>query len=517
MAPLKTPPRRKSPRPVKAGAPALPASTWNPASGRPTAPQDFKPAQQHLLNQGYLLGDTGADGKWGPKSDAAWGQYTEAQNQPLPSRGGVNGGGTTTSTPGMVSGYRPTRGGLAVPKVVATTGNQTTDAVLQGVPASGFGQQMQAAQQQRTTTVTPDASARAPLPARLPTVGGTTAPAPATVPTTTGKQSLLSKVGSKVAANPVSAVSAALGVAGVVMNATAKDPELPPAEDFNFAFRNAQGMDPAAKAAAREQIIGGTSAAVQPTSPDEGTNAAIRLQGAANSNQQLAGLEVQDQQMLRADQNRVEQLTATQANQNFQQRQQRKLQVYDVLSRKAQSQRAAGTALAQSGWNYAVQEQGAKRQDAEYAAQMNNERLSSEYNTLRSSVAGGTLTGAQLAQAQARMQELQRMAAADTRQGSLGYQSRMQRRPTGRSTSRERTYDREDDDSYAQGGVVRFARGGRISHTVSTGGVNPSRALSAKMQADSAQQQAALTRQNGAQHAAMVREILRIRTRPLPR
>lgn len=160
-------------------------------------------------------------------------------------------------------------------------------------------------------------------------------------------------------------LNAGLGIAGAISYATAKRPNLPGPGKFQSLIMPAQGMSEASKRFAQNQIASQSAQLTNPATSDPRLNAQIKLQANYNANQALSNLAVQDAEMMRQDQYRVNQQLNQDALMNFQNEQAYKQQKFALDNDAYQQRRQQGQAMAQSAINYENQR----------AADMQNKRI----------------------------------------------------------------------------------------------------------------------------------------------
>ncbi len=160
-------------------------------------------------------------------------------------------------------------------------------------------------------------------------------------------------------------LNAGLGLAGAISFATAKRPNLPGPGKFQSLINPATGMSEASKRFAQTQIAANTAAATKPMTSDARLNQQAKLQANYNANQALSNIAVQDAEMMRQDQMRVNQQVNQDSLMNFQNQQAYNQQKFALDNEAFQQRRAQGQQMVQSAINYENQR----------AADMANKRI----------------------------------------------------------------------------------------------------------------------------------------------
>lgn len=148
------------------------------------------------------------------------------------------------------------------------------------------------------------------------------------------------------------AVNAGLGIAGAISYATAKQPKLQGPQKYQSMINPAQGMSEASKRFAQTQIAANTANASRGLTSDARLNQQVKLQANQNANQALSNIAIQDAEMMRQDQQRVNDQTNRDYAINFQNNQQFQNQKFDLANQQFQQRRAQSAGMVQNALTY---------------------------------------------------------------------------------------------------------------------------------------------------------------------
>lgn len=365
--------QRRGVRPTsRNGVPAAPKPTvsvpFTPMDGRPSTPGQVKGLQEYLNKQGIMTGRTGADGVMGAGTQKGLDEYYEKEKLPLIGTMDMKTYvppklGAAPSTPGFAPDIEGAPDGeLVAPGRVEPSANQQ---------AATMNAQMGAGSMSVSKVAT------------LPTRPDTKLAIAANTPPGTTPPSFARTATNAVANNPMAALNAGLGVAGLVMNATTKDPKVPDYQDFNAPLRTARGMDPAERALAEQGIESSRRQAGEAVTADANQTVAARLFAGRQAGAQRTQLALEDQKIRRADEDRLDNQRLSIDQMNHQGRAQQRLQVFDHASRTAAARRAQGTAMAQGALTYGAQAEANTRQQRETLKQQKSTQIESQYQRYR--------------------------------------------------------------------------------------------------------------------------------------